>query len=47
MPRYLPYIYGGLVAILAIRGAARGGLGSTVQGYFNAIFVSLDDAPEA
>lgn len=47
MRRYLPYAYGALAALIVLRGAARGGLGTTAQQYFGSIFVEVASTPEA
>lgn len=40
MRAYLPYVYGGIAALIVLRGAARGGLGTQAQSTFNSIFVA-------
>lgn len=46
MRAYLPYVYGGIAALLALRGAARGGLGTSAQSFFNTTFVSTTNLPQ-
>jgi hypothetical protein len=47
MRAYLPYVYGGLAALIVLRGSARGGFGTAVQGYFASVFVETSTQPEA
>lgn len=43
MGKYLPYIYGAGLALIAIRGMARGGFGATGSQWFGDIFVETSN----
>lgn len=46
MRAYLPYLYGGLAALIVLRGAARGGLGTAAQQTFAKVFVETTNLPQ-